>query len=190
MKNKLIALFIILSSIMIVNVRILDSQLDNCNIDVTTSSAKTVNKIAKNDLKYNKGVELDTKGYNQNNNSTNYKTDTYWLSRIISAEAKGESLQGKIAVGNVVLNRVEAKDFPDTVEEVVFQKNQFCPVRNGSVYDEPVEEAVRAAELVLKGERVVDEDIYYFYNPQVVSRGSWIRTREVSKTIGNHNFAK
>ena len=48
--------------------------------------------------------------------------DLYWLSRIISAESRGESLHGQIAVGNVVLNRVESPDFPDTIPGVIFDR--------------------------------------------------------------------
>ena len=49
-------------------------------------------------------------------------TDLYWLSRIISAEAKGEPLAGQIAVGNVVLNRTRSAAFPNTVKDVIFDK--------------------------------------------------------------------
>jgi N-acetylmuramoyl-L-alanine amidase len=112
-----------------------------------------------------------------------------WLARIISAEAKGEPIEGQIAVGNVVLNRVEHEDFPNTIEEVIFQKNQFSPVNNGSVYNEPTETALEVAEMVLNGERVVDRDVLYFYNANIVSRGSWIRSRNTVEVIGNHTFA-
>ena len=54
--------------------------------------------------------------------------DLYWLSRIISAESRGEPLVGQIAVGNVVLNRTESDQFPDTVKEVVFDSQYAVPV--------------------------------------------------------------
>ena len=57
-----------------------------------------------------------------------YQEDVvYWLSRIINAESGNQPLEGKIAVGNVVLNRVASPRFPDTVYEVIFQRNQFTP---------------------------------------------------------------
>ena len=62
--------------------------------------------------------------------------ELYWLSRIISAESQGEPWEGKIAVGNVVLNRVASPDFPDTIYGVIFDDRwggQFEPVRNGTV---------------------------------------------------------
>ena len=116
--------------------------------------------------------------------------DLYWLSRIISAEAKGESIEGQIAVGNVVLNRMKNGEFPDTLKGVIFQKNQFSPVSNGMIYDEPTSESVESAKKVLVGEKVVGDDVLFFYNPNVVGSSSWIWSREVVDTIGNHNFAR
>jgi N-acetylmuramoyl-L-alanine amidase len=116
--------------------------------------------------------------------------DLYWLSRIIHAEAKGESAEGRIAVGNVILNRMESDEFPDTVKGVIFQKNQFSPVSNGSIYNEPTEETLKLAQRVLDGERVVPADVLFFYNPAVVSRDSWVWSREIVDSIGNHNFAR
>lgn len=116
--------------------------------------------------------------------------ELYWLARIISAEAKGEPVEGQIAVGNVVLNRVEHDSFPDTIKEVIFQKNQFSPVNNGSVYHEPTELALESAERVLRGERLVGRDVLYFYNASIVSRGSWVRSRETVTVIGNHTFGR
>jgi N-acetylmuramoyl-L-alanine amidase len=116
--------------------------------------------------------------------------DLYWLSRIIHAEAKGESAEGRIAVGNVILNRMKSNEFPDTLKGVIFQKNQFSPVSNGSIYNEPTEETLKLAQRVLDGERVVPADVLFFYNPAVVSRDSWVWSREIVDSIGNHNFAR
>ena len=116
--------------------------------------------------------------------------DLYWLSRIISAESQGESLKGQIAVGNVVLNRVEADDFPDTIPAVIFDRKngtQFQPVDNGTVYQTPTALSVEAARQVLDGE-VVLEDALYFYAP-ALSQGTWINSsRTYLTTIGCHRF--
>ena len=68
-----------------------------------------------------------------------YREDElYWMSRIISAESRGEPLPGKLAVGTVVLNRVASGEFPDTIYGVIFDRQwgvQFQPVANGTVYD-------------------------------------------------------
>lgn len=69
------------------------------------------------------------------------KDDSYLLCKIAMAEAESEGVKGKALVMLVVLNRVWSDEFPDTIEEVIFQKNQFSPVANGR-YDavEPDEE--------------------------------------------------
>lgn len=117
-------------------------------------------------------------------------TDLYWLSRIISAEAKGEPFAGQIAVGNVVLNRVRSKQFPNTVKGVIFDTKygtQFSPVASGTIYNTPTASAVRAAKVCLEGYSLSTKMIY-FYNPSIAT-SSWIgRTRPYIMTIGNHKF--
>lgn len=116
--------------------------------------------------------------------------DLYWLSRIISAESQGESLKGQIAVGNVVLNRVTSKEFPDTVKGVIFDTKdgtQFEPVTNKTIYKEPTPRSVAAAKAALSGTRIVGKCLY-FYAP-ALSKGTWIRThRTYYTTIGCHRF--
>ena len=116
--------------------------------------------------------------------------DLYWLSRIISAESGGEPLEGQIGVGNVVLNRVESKQFPDSIPAVIFDTKyatQFEPVDNGTVYRKPTAQSVYAAKLVLDGENTVGKAMY-FYAP-ALSEGVWINAnRTYSQTIGCHRF--
>jgi N-acetylmuramoyl-L-alanine amidase len=117
-------------------------------------------------------------------------TDLYWLSRIISAEAKGEPFAGQIAVGNVVLNRVRSSQFPNTVKGVIFDTKygtQFSPVSSGTIYQAPTASAIRAAKVCLEGYSLSTKMIY-FYNPSIAT-SSWIgRTRPYIMTIGNHKF--
>lgn len=77
------------------------------------------------------------------------KDDSYLLCKIAMAEAESEGVKGKALVMLVVLNRVWSNEFPDTIEEVIFQKNQFSPVANGR-YDavEPDEECYEALKLI------------------------------------------
>lgn len=122
-----------------------------------------------------------------------YREDAvYWLSRIISAESRGESLLGQIAVGNVILNRVASGNFPNTIWGVIFDRKygvQFSPVANGTVYNAPTYNATLAAKICLEGFTLSDETMY-FVAPKVVS-DSWIqRTREYAFSIGNHDFYK
>ena len=111
----------------------------------------------------------------------------YWLSRIIYAESGNQPLAGKIAVGNVVLNRVNSSAFPNTVYSVVFQGSQFTPVMNGTIYSTPNAESVIAAKLCLDGANTVG-DALYFVNPRATP-GSWAsRNRPYVATIGAHAF--
>lgn len=114
----------------------------------------------------------------------------YWLSRIISAESRGEPLLGQIAVGSVIMNRVKSQSFPNTIWGVIFDRQygvQFSPVANGTIYNTPPYNSVLAAKICLEGFRVSDE-VLYFVAPSVVSN-SWIqRTRTYAFTIGHHDF--
>ena len=116
--------------------------------------------------------------------------DLYWLSRIISAESRGEPLLGQIAVGNVVLNRVADGQFPNTIKDVIFDTKyavQFEPVSNGTVYDEPTQSSVLAAKMTLEGARVVGNCLYFF--APALSEGNWIvSNRTYYTTIGGHSF--
>lgn len=116
--------------------------------------------------------------------------DLYWLSRIISAESRGEPLIGQIAVGNVVLNRVRSKDYPSTVKAVVFDRKhgvQFSPIIDGSIYNTPSASAITAAKICLEG-YTVSEKILFFYAPKVIPT-CWIsRNRPYAFTIANHKF--
>ena len=116
--------------------------------------------------------------------------DLYWLSRIISAEAKGESFVGQIGVGTVVLNRVKSREFPNTVKGVVFDQKygtQFTPVANGTIYDKPTDSAVIAAKMCLDGYTLSDS-VLYFLNPRIAT-SSWIqKNRKYAFRVGNHDF--
>jgi len=59
--------------------------------------------------------------------------DVLLLAALIQCEAVGECYLGQVAVGNVVMNRVENPMFPDTIEEVIYQRGQFSPIRCGKV---------------------------------------------------------
>ena len=113
--------------------------------------------------------------------------DLYWLTRIIYAESGNQPLEGQIAVGNVIMNRVKSPLFPNTVYDVIHQRNQFTPVRNGTINLTPDEEAEIAAKLVLEGVNTAWGSLY-FINPRVSSR-SWVaRTRTHVTTIASHAF--
>lgn len=120
-----------------------------------------------------------------------YQSDVvYWLSHIINAESGNQPLAGKIAVGNVVLNRVKSPDFPDTIYGVIFDDRwggQFEPVRNGTVYDEPTAESVEAARLCLEGVNTAGDSLY-FLAPHLTDNHWTMENRTYVTTIGCHWF--
>ena len=116
--------------------------------------------------------------------------ELYWLSRIISAEAKGESLLGQIAVGNVVLNRVRSRNYPNSIYGVIFDRRngtQFSPVAIGTIYQQPTASAVIAAKICLEG-YTLSEDILFFMNPRIATNNWIAKNREFAFRIGNHDF--
>ena len=113
--------------------------------------------------------------------------DLKWLSHIIHAEAGNQSLEGQICVGNVVLNRVRDSRFPDTVRDVIFSPNQFCPVRSGSIWSEPDEEAVIAAKLCLEGVNFAGQSTY-FVNPTTGSTRWFRENLTYAMSVGDHDF--
>ncbi len=120
-----------------------------------------------------------------------YREDeVFWLARIITAEARGESLLGQIAVGNVIMNRVASRLYPNTIYGVIFDRKygvQFSPVLDGSIYNTPTYTATLAAKIILEGTRL-SEDSLFFLNPKT-AESSWIvKSREYLYTIGGHDF--
>jgi len=123
--------------------------------------------------------------------NTSYKDDeVYWLARIIEAEASGEPFKGKVAVGEVILNRVESNDFPNTIWGVIFDTNfgvQFEPVANGSIYNTPTSESIEAAKTALNGSNYAGNSLY-FLNPSIAESKWIINNRKFYATIANHKF--
>ena len=146
------------------------------------------------DLSWNasaRRVELTTTGNKRAVAPANYDSDDlYWLSRIISAESKGEPLKGQIAVGNVVLNRVAHKSYPNTIYGVIFDRKhgtQFSPVSFGTIYQTPTESAIIAAKICLEGYSLSNTALF-FLNPRIATN-NWIqKNRPFAFTIGNHDF--
>jgi N-acetylmuramoyl-L-alanine amidase len=120
-----------------------------------------------------------------------YRDDeVLWLSRIINAESGGEPLRGKIAVGNVILNRVRSSSYPNTIYGVIFDKRygvQFSPTSNGTIYNTPNEESIIAAKICLEGYSISDK-IIYFVNPKKAPNSWVVKNRPHFATIGNHAF--
>lgn len=125
-------------------------------------------------------------GMQDGGSSTSQWESVDLLARVISAEARGEPYSGQVAVGAVILNRVEHPSFPNTIAGVVYQPGAFTCMVDGQI-DQPVaQSAVRAAQEALNGADPSGGAIYYF-NPNTAT-SAWIWSRPLIKVIGNHRF--
>lgn len=109
------------------------------------------------------------------------------LARAVYSEARGEPYQGQVAIAAVILNRVGHENFPDEVDEVVFQPAAFTAVQDGQFWLTPDETAYAAVQEALEGWDPSGGAVYY-YNPATATSG-WIYSREVVAAIGKHLFA-
>lgn len=125
-------------------------------------------------------------------NSSISEADKDLIARLVHAEAQGEPYAGKVAVATVILNRVKSPDFPSTVRGVIYQIDSghyaFTPVQNGAINQAADADSMKAVNeaLALQGQ---GNGSLYFYNPKT-AKSSWILSRPVTVTIGNHRFAK
>lgn len=163
--------------------------------NVSVNHLKQLNNLSSDIIQENQTLQIKGEGASFSNQVASRggqrDEDHYWLSRVISAEAEGESYEGKVAVGNVILNRVSSPKFPNTIKGVVFDKQdgytQFSPVLDGSIYNNPDPDSVKAATDVLNGLRLV-ENALYFLNPRKSTNFWIVENRQYMKTIGLHDF--
>ncbi|MFR5876669.1 MAG: spore cortex-lytic enzyme [Eubacterium sp.] len=120
------------------------------------------------------------------NNTTYSNEDVELLAKVISAEARGESYEGQVAVGAVILNRISHPSFPDSLSGVIYQKDAFSCVNDSNWYQPVAESSKRAARDALNGWDPTGGAIYYF-NPSKTS-DSFMHSRTVIKVIGSHKF--
>lgn len=156
----------------------------------------TATKNAVSDFQRDNGLSADgvagrdtlrALGVEGNNNYAGYSSADYeLLARIISAEARGESYLGQVAVGAVILNRIEHPSFPDTVSGVVYQRNAFSCLYDGQFYEPVSDSAYSAARDALNGLDPSGGAIYYYNSATATSK--WIFSRPVITVIGNHTF--
>lgn len=116
--------------------------------------------------------------------------DIQLLARAINGEARGESYEGQVAVGAVILNRVEHPNFPNTIAGVIYESGAFTAVSDGQINVPIAEDSTvyKAAEDAMNGWDPTNGAIYYF-NPNTATN-SWIWSRPLTITIGKHRFCK
>lgn len=108
------------------------------------------------------------------------------IARVIYQEARYEPMLGKIALGNVITNRVALPNFPNNVHDVLYARNQFTVVNASRFWKQtPNDSCVTAAKLALEGVSILPTAVYY----NVKGMNSWAaRHRPYVDTIGNHAF--
>ena len=119
---------------------------------------------------------------------TSSSNDVTLLAMVINGEARGESYEGQVAVGAVVLNRVRHSSFPNTIAGVIYQPGAFTAVTDGQINKAIESSCFNAARDALNGWDPTGGAVYY-YNPRTATN-SWIRSRPIIKTIGKHVFCK
>lgn len=114
------------------------------------------------------------------------REEFHLLARLIHAEARGEPLEGQIAVGAVVFNRLKDPRFPKTVTGIIYEKHQFSPVLDGTINLSPDAQSLFAAELALNGLDPSHGSLF-FYNPNK-SESRWLDGLPSLVRIGQHIF--
>lgn len=112
--------------------------------------------------------------------------DISLLARIISAEARGEPYSGQVAVGAVILNRIEHPSFPNTLSGVIYQPGAFSCLTDGQVNESIADSAKRAANDAINGWDPSGGSIYYYNPAKTTNKFMW--SRPVITVIGKHKF--
>ena len=156
----------------------------------TTSSnaSGSMNESIQDSLSNIKSTALNTE------NATYSDEEVYLTAQLVHHEAHNQAYNGKVAVAEVVLNRVQSSLFPDKVNDVIFQNGQFSSLRRLKNIN-PTELELRIAYNVLNGSlRVLnDKDVMYFRNPKITSgisastKKDW-GNLEYATYIGEHAF--
>lgn len=127
-------------------------------------------------------------GLPTSSSSTDDSDNVRLLARLINGEARGENYEGQVAVGAVVLNRVNHPSFPNSIAGVIYQPQAFTAVDDGQINAALEASCLRAARDALAGHDPTGGAIYY-YNPKTATN-KWIRSRTIVATIGKHVFCK
>lgn len=119
------------------------------------------------------------------------KSEVDLLARLIEAEASGESYQAKVAVGAVVINRVQSGEWAPTITDVIYQKYdnyyQFTPVQNGMINKPASDDSIKAVWADLYGSDPSNGAIFYYDGS---TTNQWIRSKTVTAHIDDMTFVK
>ncbi|GMA62852.1 cell wall hydrolase [Alicyclobacillus fastidiosus] len=163
------------------------SKADGISVQSMENANSNVNP---NDLEVGTQLVLPT-------GSQSYDTpgNLYWMEHVINAEAGGESLQAQIAVGDVIMHRMESGSYGgNSVYDVVFQQTdgiyQFSSVPNGYIYTTPDASSIEAAKDVLQNGTEEVPGALVFYNPAQTPAGNWVWSKPTIAQFGHLVFAQ
>ena len=120
--------------------------------------------------------------------SMSYNEKVTLLARAIHAEAEAEPYIGKVAVGAVLLNRVNNSQFPNTLSGVIYQGSALESVSNGRMDSSAGQESRKAATAALNGWDPTYGSLF-FWNPYK-KVNKWVWTRQIVVQYGKHVFAR
>lgn len=150
-------------------------------------SIKAANRSMSNMIYPGEKLIIPESNNNDGNSYSNYVQNRYLLAKMIYAEARGESFEGQVAVGAVIMNRIKSGIFPSTIIGVIYQPNAFEAVENGEFFNhDPNLEAFKAADAAIAGWDPTGGALYYF-NP-ATSTSPWIWSLRITNVIGHHWF--
>lgn len=192
--NAVVPVFAKVNTVEAINVNIMDSVVYDKTVKPATPKAEPQKKIEDKPVVKQEAAIKTNVSSNQVRLSN---TDRNVLLRIVEAEATGEDVKGKMLVASVVLNRVKSGKFPNTVEQVVFQKNgsvyQFSPIRDGRYYKVNIsQETKEAVNRVLEGEDHSEGALYFMSRSRARAKNvSWFdRALTMVFKYGTHEFYK
>ena len=172
-----------------INNKYKESIKENEKLEEKNKSLESKNKELE---KENSNLEKKLSSNSHSNNSGSYnitQSEIDLLEKLVYCEAGVEPISGQIAVVNVVLNRLNSSEFPNTVTGVIMQNNQFSPVSNGAIYNvKPSEEVKQSVKRALNGEKTVSDDTVYFFATWVRSDHPIWNDVNITTQIGTHYF--
>lgn len=154
---------------------------------VSVGALRVRNGIWGNRIRIKQRIIIPTTRRTARKRPTRTSGDIALLARLIHAEAGAEPYVGKVAVGGVVLNRLQSSKFPQTIAGVVYQPRAFESVSNGIINRSPSKESLKAARDALNGWDPSGGALYFF-NP-AKTRNRWIWARRIINRLGKHVFA-
>lgn len=158
-------------------------------VGLPVGTIRSANNLWTDTLRPKQRIFIPTATGSTNQSYSRTGNDVELLSRLVMAEANNEPFTGQVAVGAVVLNRVESPLFPNTISGVIYEPHAFESVTNGQIYKQPPSaSARRAAESALSGWDPSGGAIFFF-NPAKTSH-PFIWSRQIITQIGNHIFSR